>query len=239
MSPDPNGTLRGELISEVNDLIRGRQSEIAHNYPLVRVAYKTCYGLPELDPLRHEITLCLVFGLYQAAVTLTNHLLESMLKYALAYHYALKHPPVSSPPHGAAAKHLVDWLAEGNALYANKKLGHNINQACTNGIITKIQKERLHEFRNAFRNAYSHADKKKTFGEASTPVTAVRFDPNGLVVDAPEQVGLAELLIGHGFFQSIHAQQNALRYFLEIDAITHHVMKKVFPNLQVQESPDP
>jgi len=41
--------------------------------------------LPELDVIRHEVCLCLIFHLNQAAIALTNHLLESFLKYSLIF----------------------------------------------------------------------------------------------------------------------------------------------------------
>jgi hypothetical protein len=214
----------------LNDILRARKQEMAQNYPSVRSTYQTAYELPELDPLRWEVSLCLVFGLYQAAITLTNHLLESMLKYALAYRYSLSHQPSSPPAPGTATQRLVDWLAKGNALYADKDLGSNINQACSQGLITKEQKKLLHDFREAFRNAYSHSDKKKTFGQATAPVTAVHVSSNKLVVDTPEEVSIADLLIGQGIFQVAHARQNALNYFLQIDAVVRHVLQQLFPD---------
>ena len=57
-------------------------------FELIEVEYSTPYDWPEMDTLRYEICGCISFGLNQAAITLTNHLLESLLKYfecALVY----------------------------------------------------------------------------------------------------------------------------------------------------------
>ena len=98
------------MTTELNDIIVGCEADMLKNYPQVITAFKTCYNLPELDPVRHEISLCLIFGLYQAAITLTNHLLESMLKYGLTYHHAINNRPVNPAQSAAVVKQLVDWL---------------------------------------------------------------------------------------------------------------------------------
>src|SRR5438094_10600049 len=95
------------IIDEMNSIIRERQPTIGKNYLRVRDCYLKEYGLPELDPLRYEITLCLTFGLYQAAITLTNHLLESLLKYALIYHHALQKQQKQQRIEGHAVEALI------------------------------------------------------------------------------------------------------------------------------------
>jgi hypothetical protein len=224
---------REELIAELNDIIRARHPHMMRNYPRVRDAYVTQYVFPELDPLRSEISLCLILGLYEAAITLTNHLLESMLKYALIYRYAKGNQRSSPPTAGGATRNVVDWLAEGNKLYADRGLGDNINAACRKGLITKAQKKLLEKFRVTFRDAFSHADKMKTFGDATTSVTALHAESNTLVASQPEQVRLAAFLFGQGVFQVALAQQNALPYFLKIDAVARHILAKLFPGQHV------
>ncbi len=216
------------VIAELKVIGRERQREMRQNYLLVREAYITEYDFPELDPVRREVALCLVFGLPQAAITLTNHLLESLLKNALSYDYARKHQPNNQPPPGAATRSLVDWLREAKLQYANKDLNFTIDRACTVGLITKAQKKRLHEIRQDFRNAFSHADKDKTFRDATTQVTAAHVEGGTIVTEPPEQVLLADLLIGHGIFQVTHAQQSALPYFLYIDRLAREIRAKVF-----------
>jgi len=216
------------VIAELKAIGRERQREMWQNYLPVRKAYITEYNFPELDPVRREVALCLIFGLPQAAITLTNHLLESLLKYALIYDHALKHQPNNQPSPGATTRVLVDWLHDAKLLYADKDLDSTINCACTVGLITKAQKKRLHKIRQDFRNAFSHADKDKTFRDATTQVTAAHVESSTIVTEPSEQVLLADLLIGQGFFQVRHAQQNALPYFLYIDQLAREIRAKVF-----------
>lgn len=217
------------IIDEVNAIIRERQTTIGKNYLRVRDCYLTEYGLPELDPLRYEITLCLTFGLYQAAITLTNHLLESLLKYALIYHHALQKQQERQRIEGHAVEALIEWLSEGKNLYADKNLDDNINRACTLGLITKEQKNKLHDIQQTFRNAYGHADKGKTFGEATVPVEAVHFTGERVVRDGKKEVRLADLLIFQGIFQVIYAEKDAVPYYLYIDSLARQIIAKLFP----------
>ncbi len=219
---------RQTVIAELKAIGRERQREMWQNYLLVREAYSTEYDFPELDPVRHEVALCLVFGLPQAAITLTNHLLESLLKYALIYDHALKHQPNTQPPPGAATRTLVDWLRPAKHLYADKDLNFTIDRACTVGLITKAQKKRLHEIRQDFRIAFSHADKDKTFRDAITQVTPAHVKGGTISAESPEQVPIADLLIGQGFFQVMYAQKSAVPYFLYIDRLAREIRAKVF-----------
>jgi hypothetical protein len=82
---------RQTVIAELKAILEERQRLMLQNYLLVRESYRTEYNFPELDPVRNEVALCLVFGLPQAAITLTNHLLESLLKFALIYDHAIKY----------------------------------------------------------------------------------------------------------------------------------------------------
>ena len=69
-----------KIVVEVNKIIRSRRELIYKFYPSIREIYNSHYDLPDMDPLRHEICICIMFGLCQSAITLTNHLLESLLK---------------------------------------------------------------------------------------------------------------------------------------------------------------
>ena len=219
---------RQTIVGELKGVIERRQRVMWENYLLVRDAYRTEYDFPELDPVRHEIALCLIFGLHQAAITLTNHLLESLLKYSLIYDHAIKHQPKTHPPPVAAGRYLVEWLRPAKRLYADKELHFTIDRACTVGLITKVQKKRLHKIRQDFRNAFSHADTDKTFRDISTRVTAVHVQDGRIATKTAEEVLIADLLIGQGFFQVTHAQKNAVPYFLYIDSLAREMREKVF-----------
>jgi hypothetical protein len=78
----------------INQFIDELNQTIAPNYQITKEIFNREYGYPELDPLRDEICKCLICGLYQAAITLTNHLLESSLKKCLAIKYKIEHENV-------------------------------------------------------------------------------------------------------------------------------------------------
>jgi len=72
-----------QFIDELN-------TNMSSNYQIVADIFNTGYGYPELDPLRDEICKCIICGLHQASITLTNHLLEASLKKCLAIKYSIE-----------------------------------------------------------------------------------------------------------------------------------------------------
>lgn len=217
-----------EAHEEVNEIIHSRKKFINRYYPSIRGAYKTYYGWPELDPLRHEICICIMLGLCQAAITLTNHLLESLLKYALIIKHSENKKIDEEKIKGPVVTSLIERFEECRRLYGDANLDTTINRACTLGIISKEQKKRLHECRERFRNAYSHSDKEKTFGDSSMPVTGVRFDKDGFKIDETCETKIAEFLPGQGIIQVILAQKEATPYFLYIDSLAREIIEKLF-----------
>jgi len=222
---------RAQLIRELKRILDDLRLRLGV-YKAIRRAFASEYGLPELDLIRHEICLCLILGLDQAALTLTNHLLESLLKYALIYYEADRTTAKRRVPKGQAVQSLVELTAPALRKYGDKDLSHNINSACRVGLITKDQKKELHRYREIFRNAWSHSDKNKTFGSASVEVRALRIEGGKLVSDSDGQVPISDLLMFHGIAQVMVARENALPYFLQIDGIARQVLAKVFPSAQ-------
>jgi hypothetical protein len=96
------------------------------------------------------------------------------------------------------------------------------------GLITKTQKKELHDIRESIRNAYSHSDKDKAFGEQRIPAQAVRFEDGKLIVEQQETPQLAELVIAHGLAQAMQAREEAIPYFLYIDTLVRQIRDKLF-----------
>lgn len=144
---------------EINNLIQSRKKDICSNYPIIRKILRTPYeGDTELNPLRQEISICIVFGLYQAAITLTNHLLEKFLKIALIY----KKADFTADGKTVVEK-TINSTAKSIKTYKKQYLGKNIEDAYNQGLLTGEERNRLNDFRHDFRNAYGHADVDKTF----------------------------------------------------------------------------
>jgi hypothetical protein len=216
------------LVNEVNKIIQGRVEFINENYPLVRDAYQMNYDWPEMDTLRHEITLCLIFGLHQAAITLANHLGESLLKSSLILYETLAESKKDTARSQHSIESFVAMFRPARKKYGTNDFGDNINRACTVGLITKAQKKELHEMREGIRNAYSHSDKEKAFGEQRIPTQAVRFEGNKLVVEQQETPLLAELVIAHGLAQAMQAREEAIPYFLYMHDLVRQIRDKLF-----------
>ncbi|MDF4204733.1 hypothetical protein PXD56_17315 [Maribacter sp. SA7] len=159
--------------------------------------------LDNLKEVRTEICYCIFFGLHQAAITLTNHLLEDTLKTGLLYsEYGVK---------------LLDDLnemdtfyKEGLDKYSSLDLSGTINRSCSKGLITKPEKKILHEFRERLRNGFSHSDSRKIFKDIKVPFYMGSFgninkEPLNFkecsISDIPQFQGLAksELAKNHSF----------------------------------------
>lgn len=106
-------------------------------------AYYNGYDFRPLEAVRVEVCLCLMYEFNQAALTLTNHLLESALKKFLILACSKQKKSSESD-----IRHVFD---EGTKLYADKSLDTTINKACTNGLIDKTEKKILHDYRVKFR----------------------------------------------------------------------------------------
>jgi hypothetical protein len=213
----------GQMLDEVEKIIKQRWAQLPQNYALIQEQYSDPYEWPEMDTLRHEICLDIVFGLWQSAMTLTNHMLESFLKLALTY--AKRRPTKVQEP---AANAIVDSVAESAKKYDSMELSSTINAACRAGLITKAQKKDLHGFRQNLRNAYSHAERGKVAGDASIPIRSVQVTDSGFVDQGVSEFPVSALPVMHAFAQCEHAKANAAPYFRYIDSLVRETMPKIF-----------
>ena len=218
-----------QLIQEVDQIIHERIKYIQKYYPRIRWIYKTEYSWPEIDPLRWEISLCIIFGFFQAAMTLTNHFLESLLKYALIANDGLKNAQSENPESKqTVSDHFRETYGPGFAKYGDLDLGDTINRACKAGLITKEQKKQLHILREVFRNAWNHADKAKTFGATEMPVQVMHWGDDGIEVEPHQTVNVADLIVAQGFVQIEIAKREAPRYFAYVDGLARQICVKLF-----------
>lgn len=128
-----------------------------YRYGLVETILRKEFYQPEFDILRKEIGRCFVAGSYQACITLTNHLLERYCKILLVYTET-----------GFKTIDDVDDLETGfdsaNEKFMDKTLSQTLNACRTKGLISKENKKIFDEYKEIFRNGYSHADPKKILG---------------------------------------------------------------------------
>ncbi len=211
-----------EINKELNSIAKEVTKEAVANYQKIRRIFKNEYQLPEVDPLRFEICLCLTLGLYQAAITLTNHLLEKYLKIALIYVETNQKITVENVE--GLFKQSVDN-------YSNKDLSTTINACCTKGIITKAQKKDLEQFKNRIRNPFSHADMKKTFEGMTIPAQIGKIDYNSkeniLKVEREFNITINNFPPFQGIAQAIMAKEISFSYFEYLDNLIRTTLNKI------------
>ena len=105
----------------------------------------------EFNTLIFEINNCLLLEFNRAAITLTNHLLERLLKLALINNITGIGP--------IQIDRLSEVFEEPNKRYGSINLGSSIEQCKKEGLITEKEKEFLFDIiRVLMRNGFSHAD---------------------------------------------------------------------------------
>lgn len=191
----------------------------------------TGYGLPELEMLRVEACSCIIHGHWQAAVCLTNVLLEAFLKLALVY-WNVSKPEEKAQPLSRLQSSLSDPVRK----YMQMKLNDTISTACAQALIDDDAKEELHKFRKRFRNAFFHADMQSMVGDNTTPVTALDFATQE-IEHGDVAVQSLPFLLGEALWQN--AEANAIHYFEKVDRVIRDTLPKVFPGMADEQSHGP
>jgi len=108
----------------------------------------------ELRTTTFEITKCLILTLDKAVITLTNHLLERLLKLALI-----------NDEIGLGTVPVEKWdsvFGDANAKFGSKNLSSSIDLCKKHDLITEAEKDFLHNYvRELMRNGFSHGDSSK------------------------------------------------------------------------------
>lgn len=164
------------------------------------------YVFSELGGSIFEINKCLILEFYRASITLTNNLLERLLKLALIYDEV-----------GIGPKPVEDWgsiLEEPNKKYSSIPLGNSIEKCRKLDLITENEKTFLFDtIRELMRNGFSHADSTKILKEIPDETTMFQGSFSNPTEIKP--VTLNQKVIP--FIQAIHienfARENAANYF--------------------------
>ncbi|MEJ7626157.1 MAG: hypothetical protein WKF35_04800 [Ferruginibacter sp.] len=202
-----------------NSLLQEYNERLNTNFNIIANLIITPYNWPLLDAIRIEICDCILVGASQAAVTLTNHLLEKSLK-ALLMH---NEPTNQNYTDAAEIEAHFENL---NNQYGGMILQNTIDACVGNGLITDEQGANLHEFRKKFRNAFGHADPKKTFGETKKRIGI--FNPF-----VHEEFQFSEVKVANFPFlqdktQKEIANNECVNYFRYVDSVIKEVMPKLF-----------
>ena len=174
----------------------------------------------ELEGLVFEINKCLILELDRASITLTNHMLERLLKIALIYNET-----------GIGAKPVEEWnsiFEEPNKKYNSIQLGNSIELCKKHGLISENQKSFLFKIiRTLMRNGFSHADSSEILSDL--PDDSLMFQSS---FDKPSDINnvfINQKLIP--IMQSIQleyfAKDNSLMYFDYVFNLILEIEKKL------------
>ncbi|MES2268794.1 MAG: hypothetical protein V4520_18665 [Bacteroidota bacterium] len=177
------------------------------------------------DFIRDEICHCITFNLFQASITLTNHLLELLMKNSLTIKDI------------GSAK--ITSLAEVNSKqapsikkYDSMTLEKTIDESFTQNIITDKERDRLHLYRKTLRNAYGHAEKGKLFKGDTFNGGMFKFD--GSSTGELATVKTKDFLVIQPHAQRAKASHDAIPYFKYVDAILVRLEKQHHPEIDEQ-----
>jgi hypothetical protein len=153
-----------------------------------------------------QVTKCLILELDFATITLTNHILERLLKQALISKVVgIKPIPTE----------LWNSIFEGpTKLYSSISLGNSIEFCKKEGLITDLEKDTLFNvIRELMRNGFSHADSTKVL--ANIPDAMPMFQGNLNDPTNLQPITLNPKIVPP--LQSLHMEQfakaNAKNYF--------------------------
>jgi len=181
------------------------------------------YNLTVFDNLkevRTEICYCILLDLHQAAITLTNHLLENTLKTGLIYNeYGFK---------------MIDDFnqmdmnyKEGLNKYNRLDLQNTINQSCSKGLITKQEKKVLNKFRERFRNGFSHSDSRKILKDIKIPLWMGKFDNKENEPLQHIECNISEVPQLFGIAKAELAKNNSFNYFSSVFSVLKNIEDKL------------
>jgi hypothetical protein len=161
----------------------------------------------ELESTLIQQYKCLITESYIASITLTNHILERLLKLALIKNYIGLKPAKD-------IQTFATMFKEPHRLYSDKHLAHTLDHCRKEGLITQVQKDFLFDYiRETIRNGFSHSDTDKVFKAA--PDESLIYHQNLTEPINPKPMMINMKLIPD--IQSIHlfdfAKDAAPKYF--------------------------
>lgn len=178
------------------------------------------YLFTELKSPVFEINKCLILGFNRAAITLTNHLLERLLKLALIFNEV-----------GIAPKPIEEWnqsYAKPNKTYNSYQLWESIKDCKKANLITENEETLLKtRVKDIIRNGFAHADPSKILKESEED-TEVFYGDLSNISDL-KSINLKHKSIP--MMQSINieefAKQNAADHFEYIYELIKNIEKRL------------
>lgn len=195
-----------------------RMSYNENNHTLISIKNCQLHVLNDLKAIISEICECLIINANQAAITLTNHLYESMLKQALIIW--------DSKGKRLNEKEKLDEIYKNEVTeYGDKNMESNINRCKSKGLITKEEAKRLVYLKSRYRDTFSHASSSKLFKDVLIPVYKGNLaSPLNI---RKEYVNISRIPMFCLEAQKIFADANAYGYFIEIYSYIDNLDRKL------------
>lgn len=185
------------------------------------------HTFPELSSTIFEINKCLILGFHRASITLTNNVLERVLKLALIYNEV-----------GINPIPLEDWnetFSKPNEKYSSLPLGNSIEKCKKENLITINEKNILFDkIRELMRNGFSHSDPSKILKDLPDEIPSYQG-----TFSNPQDV--KEINFNHKIipvFQSMQmdefAKENAFEYFKFVFRLMKNIDDRLKTKYNVQ-----
>jgi hypothetical protein len=179
----------------------------------------------ELKTLIFEINYCLILEFYRASITLTNNLLERLLKLALIYNET-----------GVRPKPVDQWNSIFDApakKYNSMTLANTIEQCKKFDLINDSEKDILFDtIRNLMRNGFSHADYSMILSDLPDNSTVFHANLNNPTEITP--VSINQKVIP--FLEELHiasfAKDTAKNYFFFVFTLVLLIDKRLLEKQQ-------
>lgn len=152
-----------EEVSKRIDSAISVENDVNKRMLLTNLSYTRLAVLNTLSSDIQEICDCLFLKKYMAAATLTNLLFETMVKLTLVYHEA----------NGRTLDDGYEFeniFADELNKYGKKTLNQNIETLFEKRIITAVDRYRLLDLKDLFRNPYSHGSNNQYIESATTTI---------------------------------------------------------------------
>ena len=178
------------------------------------------YVFTELDGTVFEINKCLILEFHRASITLTNNLLERLLKLSLIYNEA-----------GIGPKPVEDWssaFAEPNKKYSSIPLGNSIEKCRKLDLITENEKVFLfNTIRELMRNGFSHADSTKILNRIPDEKTMFQGSFSNPTEIKPIIVNQKIIPFMQAIYIENFAKENAANYFDYVFELINKIDKRL------------
>ncbi len=163
------------------------------------------YYFTDLELTIGEIIKCLIIEAHTAAITLTNHFLERILKLALI-----------QKKYGTEPKKTKDWNETYSEPLINNristwKMSVTIKKCKEYKIISKIQFNELTNFQTTIRNGFSHYDPEQILKDSEDTIDLI--DKSDFENKKIKGIIYKEIPTLQNFFVRKFARENSKQYF--------------------------